>query len=127
MENITEPLGELLQASLRTNKPDVTLAKAAPVQAIPDPLEFSFDIKILKIEGKIWKSGKLEITGTVLGIVQIGHTVIDVTKEVCFNPSIGIEEVKYCFYRSGSCLKTKGYLAGLFHPKKSWDEQIVCF
>lgn len=126
MEKISKPLGEILQASLKTNKPDVTLAKGAPVKATPDPLEFSFDIKILSIKGKIWKSGKLEITGTVIGI-QIGHTVIDVTKEVCFNPSLGFEEVKYCFYRSGSCLRTKGYVDGWFHKKQPWDEQIVCF
>jgi hypothetical protein len=125
MEKIKEPLGDLLEASLRTNI-QVTSAMDAPIQTTPDPVEFSFDIKILKIEGKIWKSGKLDFTGTVLGM-QIGHTVIDVTKEVCFNPSIGFEEVKYCFYRRGSCLRTKGYVDGWFHEKLPWDSQIVCF
>jgi len=132
MDKFEGNLGELLQSSLKINKAGVKLAADSEVDDIltaggSDCINFNFDIKILSIEGSICKSGRLEIKGSVIGI-PIGHTVVDLSKGAfCAHPSIGIEEVKYCFYISGSCLRTKGYVDGWFHKKQSWDEQILCF
>ncbi len=123
MKKITKPLTELLEASVKTDLPDITKVEA---KKIKDPIEFNFDIEILKVKGKLWKSGKLEYTASVFGI-EVSHTVIDITKEVCFTLSVGFEEIHYCFYRRDSCLRTKGYVDGWFHEKQPWDAKIVCF
>jgi len=123
MDKLQGTIGEALQASIQTGNLDTT----ETLEAVSDCINFNFDIKVLSISGEICKSGRLEITGSVLGI-QIAQTTVDLAKgEYCANPSIGFEEVKYCFYLSGSCLRTKGYVDGWFHSKQEWDEEIVCF
>ncbi|MBU7583116.1 MAG: hypothetical protein KAF91_09450 [Nostoc sp. TH1S01] len=123
MDKFQGSIGEVLQGSLQIENLNTT----ERLEAVNDCIDFNFDIKILSISGQICKSGKLQIKGSVIGI-QIGDTVVDLSKgEFCANPSIGFEEVKYCFYLSGSCLRTKGYVDGWFHSKQEWDEEIVCF
>ncbi|HKJ34325.1 MAG TPA: hypothetical protein VKA34_21050 [Balneolales bacterium] len=114
MEKLQGEIGEHLRQSITTEK------------TIQDCVNFNFDIKIFSVKGKFCKSGILDFTTTVAG-VQIQHLQIDLSKgEYCNNVSVGIEEVKYCFYLKDSCLYTKGYIDGWLHPKKSWDEKIVC-
>jgi len=123
MDKIEGSIGEAIQASLQIGNLETT----EELEAVSDCTNFEFDIKILSIKGQFCRSGRLEITGSVIGI-QIGHTVVDLSKgEFCQNPSIGFEEVKYCFYVSGSCLRTRGYVDGWLHSKEEWDEEIVCF
>jgi hypothetical protein len=123
MDKLQGTIGEALQASIQTGNLDTTEA----LKAVSDCINFNFDITILSISGEICKSGRLDITGSVLGI-EIAQTTVDLAQEeYCTHRSIGFEEVEFCFYLSGSCLRTKGYIDGLFHSKQDWDEQIVCF
>jgi len=78
------------------------------------------------VKGEFCKSGIIDVTVTVAGI-EIQHLKADLShKEVCNKVSVGVEEVKYCFYMTGSCLHTKGHVDGWLHPIQKWDEQIVC-
>jgi hypothetical protein len=123
MDKLQGTIGEALQASIQTGNLDTT----ETLKAVSDCIDFNFDISILSIKGEICKSGTLDISGSVLGM-EITHTTVDLAKgEYCANPSIGAVEVKYCFYLSGSCLRTKGYVDSWFSSKQSWDEQILCF
>src|SRR5687768_2833264 len=116
------PLGKSLQNSLQVGRPaSKAMMLASPaVGPSGDELPFSFDIKILSVSGTLYKSGKLEAKVSVIGI-QVGETVVDLSQgEFCQNPSVGVEEVKYCFYLKDSCLYTRGYVEGWFHERQSW-------
>ncbi|NGP88030.1 hypothetical protein [Fodinibius halophilus] len=114
MEKLEGDLGEFLQKSIETE------------ETVSDCVNFNFDIKILSVKGKFCKSGILDVTVTVAG-VQIQHLQIDLSDgEYCNKVSVGVEEVRYCFYVKKNCLYTKGYVDGWFHPKETWDEKIVC-
>ena len=127
---VDQDLQATLNNSLKVHPVDPSTAPVGALVAgasVGDCVNFNFDIKIIKIEGTICKSGKLDFKASVIGI-QVGHTTIDLSAGgVCFNPSIGVEEIKYCFELKGSCLYTNGYVDGWFHKKQSWDEKIVCF
>ena len=125
---VAEDLQATLESSLSVQPVTRSTApKGALTAGVGNSVHFKFDIKIVKVEGTIWKSGKLEFTASVIG-VQFGHTTVDLAGGgVCFNPSVGVEEIKYCFELRGSCLYTHGYVKGWFHKKKSWDAKIVCF
>lgn len=124
---INKPLGKLLQESLVVGGPMKGRRLKAAVED-PDSQPFSFDIKIVKIEGYINKKGILDYTGSVFG-VQLGHNTIDVsTHEICANPSLGkLVGVRYCFYLKGNCLYTKGSVTGWFSERARWNRKIVCF
>jgi len=67
----------------------------------------------------------LGFTASIIG-VEVGHTTVDLSAgEVCFNPSIGVEAVKYCFALKENSLYTSGYVDGWSHKKQSWIVKIV--
>lgn len=110
-------IGEALKASL-VKKPAMDNA---------DCIDFSFDIKVMSVEGKFCKQGILDVTVSIIGI-KLRSIHVDLSAgEFCNSISVGFEEVQFCFYIKGSCLRTKGYVDGWFHPRQNWDEQIVCF
>lgn len=114
MEKLQGEIGEVLKKSINV------------ADTISDCVNFNFDVKIFSVKGKFCKSGIIDVTVTIAGI-QIQHLQIDLSKgEYCNNVSVGVEEVKYCFYTKDSCLYTKGYIDGWLHPKYTWDEKIVC-
>ena len=126
---IHKPLRELLQESLVVGRPLKGVRLRAAVEASPeDYQEFGFDIKLVKIKGRIYKNGTLDYTGAVFG-VQLGHNTVDLSqKEVCANPSLGkLVGVKYCFYLKETCLYTRGSVTGWFKTRTTWNQKIVCF
>ena len=118
-----ETLDEILQKSIVIGGQGT-----GALMAEPDCQPFGFDIKVLKISGKIWKSGKLEYGGSVFG-VEIAQNTIDLSKgEVCLNPKVGeIAGIKYCFSYTNNCLRTRGEIDGWFAKVAEWDKQIFCF
>jgi len=135
---IEKPLGKLLQDSLvlgkqrkgmrLTGKQIKGMRLMAAAEARADYQEFGFDIKLLKISGRIYKNGRLDVVGSVFGI-KIGHTSMDLSNaEVCFNPKAGkILSVKYCFSLQGKCLYTRGEIKGWFLGTQRWNKRIFCF
>ncbi len=126
---IDKPLSELLRSSLVVGKPTKGLRlRAAEGESPEDYQEFGFDIKLVKIKGRLYKNGTLDYTGAVFG-VQLGHNTMDLSnKEVCANPSLGkLVGVRYCFYLKGKCLYTRGSVTGWFKTRTSWNQKIVCF
>jgi hypothetical protein len=125
---IKKPLGKLLQDSLVVGGPMKGMRLKAAVGVPTDYQEFGFDIKLLKISGRIYKNGTLDFTGSVFG-VQIAHTTVDISNnEICWNPSLGkLVGVRYCFYLKNKCLYTKGNIRGWVTPSKSWNQKILCF
>ena len=116
MEKLKGTIGENVKNSVKIEK-----------STISDCAKFNFDIKIIEFKGEVCKSGILDVNVKVAGF-QMAHLKIDLSKgEYCNTVSVGIEEVKYCFYLKGSCLYTKGYVDGWLHDKQKWDEKIICF
>ena len=127
---IDKPLRELLQDTLVVGRPMKGMRLRAAVGASPeDYQEFGFDIKLLKISGRIYKNGTLDFRGSVFG-VEIGHTTVDLSNnEICWNPGLGkLVGVKYCFYLKNKCLYTRGNIRGWVVRKSiSWNQKILCF
>ena len=125
---IDQPLRELLQASLVVGRPLKGVRLRAAAVSPEDYQEFGFDIKLVKIKGRIYKNGTLDYTGAVFG-VQLGHNTVDLSnKEVCANPSLGnLVGVKYCFYLKNRCLYTRGNVRGWAVRSLSWNQKILCF
>jgi hypothetical protein len=125
---IDKPLGKLLQDSLVVGKEMKGMRLMAATGAPGDYQSFNFDIKLLKVSGRIYKNGKLDVTGSVLGI-KIAHTTVDLSNsEICWNPQIGkLLSVRYCFYMKGKCLYTRGQVSGWFTGRKGWNQRIICF
>ena len=124
-----KPLREALRDSLVLGRPMKGLRLRAAEGASPeDYQEFGFDIKLLKIKGRIYKNGTLDYTGAVFG-VQLGHNTMDLAhKEVCANPSLGkLVGVRYCFFLKDKCLYTRGSVTGWFKTRARWNQKIVCF
>lgn len=111
---------------LETNIADEIKQSLKSAPGISDCVKFSFDVKIFSVEGQFCKNGMLEATITILG-VKIQHIDVDLKHgKFCNTVSIGVEEVKYCFYLKDNCLYTSGYVDGWLHKKYTWDEKIIC-
>jgi len=118
---IEKPLGTLLQDSLEVTR----LPRAAGAEECQS---FSFDIKVLKVSGKICKLGTFDLEVSVLGI-KIAKTTVDLSKgEICWNPKIGsFVSVEYCFSLKDNCLYTRGEISGWFVETVRWNEKLFCF
>lgn len=116
---IEKPLSTLLQESLVVGE-----------QSEDDSQPFSFDIKILHVEGALYKSGKLEVRVSSCG-VELEHVTVDLSEgEFCGDRKLGkIVGVKYCFYlkiiEETLKLYTSGEIDGWFEKRAGWNDILI--
>jgi hypothetical protein len=117
-----------LQDSAKTGYNGVvseTAAASSMNGSISDCLNLEFDNQVFSVRGTFCKSGQLNVEVSALGM-KIDRIDVDLSKgEFCQNPSVGFAEIKYCFYQSGSCLWTKGFVDSWFSGRKEWNERII--